>query len=91
MSQTLPTCHGLIDRFCCCHPSLASHVLPRGSNGKEFACKVGALDLIPGSRRFPGEGNGHLLQSSFLESSTDRGAWLFTIHRIAKCQTQLSD
>jgi len=31
--------------------------------------------LIPGSGRFPGEGNGYLLQYSCLENSIDRGAW----------------
>ena len=32
-------------------------------------------DSIPGSGRFSGEGNGHLLQYSCLEDSIDRGAW----------------
>ena len=31
--------------------------------------------LIPGSERFPGVGNGNLLQYSCLENSTERGAW----------------
>ena len=31
-------------------------------------------DSIPGSGRFSGEGNGHLLQYSRLEDSIDRGA-----------------
>ena len=35
---------------------------------------------IPGSRRFPGEGNGNPLQYSRLENSMDRGAWLATVH-----------
>ena len=30
------------------------------SDGKEAACNVGDLGLIPGSGRFPGEGNGNL-------------------------------
>ena len=29
---------------------------------------------VPGSRRFPGEGNSYSLQHSCLENSTDRGA-----------------
>ena len=33
--------------------------------------------------RSPGEGNGHLLQHSYLESSMDRGAWRATVHGIA--------
>ena len=31
--------------------------------------------LIPGLGRFPGEGNGNLLQDSCLENSKDRGTW----------------
>ena len=30
---------------------------PSGSDGKESACNVGDLGLIPGSGRSPGEGN----------------------------------
>ena len=30
---------------------------------------------IPGSGRFPDEGNGYPLQFSYLENSVDRGAW----------------
>ena len=35
--------------------------------------------LIPGLGRFPGEGNGNLLQDSCLENSKDRGAWRATV------------
>ena len=41
----------------------------------ESACNAGDPDLIPGSGRSPGEGNGYLLQYSYLENSIDRGAW----------------
>ena len=34
---------------------------PAGSDGKESARSTGDLDLIPGSGRFPGEGNGYPL------------------------------
>ena len=43
--------------------------------------------LIPGSGRFPGEGNGYPLQYSCLENPMDRGAWWATVHRIAKSRT----
>ena len=36
---------------------------------------------IPGSRRFPGGGNGNVLHSSGLENSVDRGDWQATVHR----------
>ena len=44
---------------------------PDGSAGKEFACNVGDLGLIPGLGRFPGEGDGYPLQYSGLENSMD--------------------
>ena len=37
------------------------------------------------------EGNGNLLQSSFLESSMDRGAWRTTVHGLAESWAQRSD
>ena len=47
---------------------------PGGSNNKELAWNAGDLGLVPGSGRFPGEGNGSPLQYSCLENSMDRGA-----------------
>ena len=44
--------------------------------------------LIPGLGRFPGEGNGNLLQDSCLENSKDRAAWFAIIHR-SQSWTQL--
>ena len=64
---------------------------PSGSDGKESACNEENLDLIPGSGRSPGEGNGNPLQYSCLENSMDRGAWRATVHGVAKSQTRLSD
>ena len=40
--------------------------------------------LIPGSGRFPGEGNGNPLQCSCLGSSMERGAWWATVYGVAK-------
>ena len=42
------------------------------------------------SGRFPGEGNGTLLQCSGLENSMDRGAWWATVHGVARSRTRLS-
>ena len=39
--------------------------LPGVSNGKESTCNAGDLGLIPGLGRFPGGGNGNLLQYSW--------------------------
>ena len=63
---------------------------PGGSNGKESACKVGDLSLIPRLGRSPGEGNSHPLQYSCLENSMDRGAWQAIVYRVAKSQTRPS-
>ena len=42
---------------------------PGGSDGKESAYNVGDPGSIPGSGRYPGEGNGNPLQYSCLENS----------------------
>ena len=42
-----------------------------GSAGKESACNVGDLGLIPGLERSPGEGKGYPLQYSGLENSME--------------------
>ena len=44
---------------------------PGDSSGKESACNVGDLDLIPGFRRSPGKGHNYQLQYSSLENSID--------------------
>ena len=50
-------------------------VFPGGSDGKASVYNVGDLGSIPGSGRFPEEGNGNPLQYSCLENPMDRGAW----------------
>ena len=51
--------------FCC---------VAGGLDGKEPACNARDLGSITVLGRFPGEGNGNLLQDSCLENSMDRGA-----------------
>ena len=53
-----------------------------GSAGKESACSVGDLGLIPELRRSPGEEKGYPLQYSGLENSMD-----CIVHGVAKSQT----
>ena len=60
---------------------------PGGSEGKESACNYGDLGLIPGLGRFPGEGNGCLLQYSCLENPMDRGAWQATLPVVTESDT----
>ena len=64
---------------------------PGGLDSQESACNAGDPDAIPGSGRFPGEGNGSPLQYSCLGNPMDRGAWQATVHEVAKSQTQLSN
>ena len=42
---------------------------------KESTCNAGDLGSIPGLGKFPGEGNGNLVQYSCLKNFMDRGAW----------------
>ena len=45
------------------------------------------MDLIPGSGRSPGGGNGNALQYSCLGNPMDREAWWVTGPRVTKSQT----
>jgi len=40
------------------------------------------MSSIPGSGRYPGEGNGNLLQYSCLGKPMDSGAWWATVHGV---------
>ena len=69
---------------------------PGGSDGKESACthtkkesacNAGDPGSVPGLGRYPGEGNGNILQYSCLENSMDRGAWQAIVHGVTKSQT----
>ena len=42
------------------------------------------LGLIPGSERYPGEGNGNPLWYFCLGNRTDRVTWWATVHGVAK-------
>ena len=62
-----------------------------GSDGKASAYNVGNPGSIPGLGRSPGEGNSNPFQYSCLENPMDGGAWLATVHRVAKSRTRLSN
>ena len=57
---------------------------PGGSVGEESSCNAGDAGLIPGSRIFPGEGNGNPLQYSCLGNPLDRGAGRAAVHGVRK-------
>ena len=66
--------------------SQVTHVLknpPANSGNIRYA------GSIPGSGRSPGGGHGNPLQYSYLENLTDREAWQYTVHSVAKSQTQM--
>ena len=63
---------------------------PHSSVGKESACNVGDLGLIPGLGRSPGAGNGNPLQYSCLKNPMDRGARQATVHGVAKLRHDLA-
>ena len=59
-------------------------VFPGDSDSKESACNAEDPDLIPGSGRSLGKGNGNPLQYSCLENFKDRGLWQATVHRVTR-------
>ena len=59
-------------------------VFPGDSDDKKSACNAEDLGLIPGSGRFPGEGNDNPLQYSCLENPMNRGPWQATVHGVAR-------
>ena len=64
---------------------------PGDSHGKESACNVGDVGLIPGMERFPGEGTGNPLQCSCQENPRVRRAWQATIPGVTKSWTRPRD
>ena len=65
-----------------CKSSFSDH--PVVKNLPANAGDTRHMGSIPWSRRSPGEGNGSLLQCSYLENPMDRGAWWATAHGITK-------
>ena len=65
----------------------ASQVVLVVKNLPANAGDVRDMDLIPGSERSPGEGNGNALKYSCLENSMGRGAWRVIVHGVAKSRT----
>ena len=58
-----------------------------GSDGKESACNVGDLGLIPGLGRTPGGGHGNALQYSCLENPHGQRSLAATVHEVAESDT----
>ena len=76
------------------HVKYHDHGFPGGTVVKNLPANAGHsgdMDLIPGSGRSPGGGNGNPFQCSRQESSMVREAWQATVHRVIQSQTELSD
>ena len=58
-------------------------------NPPVIARDIRDMDLIPGSGRYPGGGNGNPLQYSWLENLMGRGAWRAPVHGVAKSRARL--
>ena len=65
-----------------------------GSADKDSTCNAGETgdaDLIPGSGRPPGEGNGNPFQDSCLKNPMNRRAWWATVQSVTKSQTDMTE
>ena len=64
---------------------------PDGSTVKNLPANTGDPGSIPGSGRFPVEGNGNPLQYSCPGNPMNRGVCWAIVHGVAKSRTGLSD
>ena len=62
-------------------PGFERGIIERRLSGEESACSARDTSLIPGLRRSPGEGNGHL------GNPMDRRAWRATVHGVTESDT----
>ena len=72
-------------------PALLMRGFPAGLDSKESACNAGDPGSVPGLGVCPGEGKGHPLQCSYLETPRDRGARWAIVHGIAESRKCLSN
>ena len=61
-----------------------TNVDPAGSVIKNPCANGGDASSIPGSGRYPREGNGNPLKYSYLRNLKDRGAWWTVVHGVTK-------
>ena len=58
---------------------------------KNPLANAGDVGSVPGSGRFPGEGNDNSIQYSCLENPMDRGVWQPMVHGVTKNRTRLNN
>ena len=72
---------------CCCQAGFLIHYgLLMWHSGREPTANAGDprdTGSVPGSRRYPGVGNGNPLKYSCLGNCIDRGAWRAVVHGVA--------
>ena len=66
------------------HACVGFYWLPSWLSGKNLPTNAGNVGSIPWPGRPPRKGNGNPLQYYYLGNSMERGAWLATVHWIAK-------
>ena len=74
----------IVDKLFVLVQFIAFTSFPHGSAVKNPPANAGDVDLIPGSGRSPGEGNGNPLQYSYMGNPVDRGTWWATVHEVTK-------
>ena len=71
------------------YPIVILEGFPGESVVKKYACNAGDMGSIPGSGRWPGEGNGNPLQYSCLGNPMVRGAWRTIVHGVTRVKHDL--
>ena len=68
-------------------PGVQSQVVLVVKNPPTNAGDTRDVSSVPGSGRFPGEGNGYPLQHSSLENPMDRGEWQARARGVTELET----
>ena len=90
--HVIPTLGDDLDQLLCPVNSTSSSDMgfPDVSAIKNQPINARDVRSIPGSERFPGEGNGKPFQYSYLENPIDRGARWATVHGLARVRHNLA-
>ena len=88
---TLDITHAVSKQRVIWMPIFPSWGFPSGSVVKNLPANAGDMGSIPGLGSSPEEGNGNLLQYSWLGNPMNRRTWPATIHGIPKSRIWLSD
>ena len=85
MTHPAPTSINMLNtKICIYFPQHNSKHLFTLAQSVKNLCNAGDLGLIPGSQRYPGEGDDNPPQYSCLENPMDREAWKATVHGVTR-------